>query len=145
MTVVALRRIRDDEQGAGLLAAFIVLFSALTVVGVGILIDSARYFGAGREADAIAMEAARAGANAISPDPLGEGVVVVNPAQAQAAAASAAGAFLARSPFNLGSVSVNGTQVTVSVTSNVDSWFPFMPDRSFTREATAEASAVHGP
>ena len=34
--------IRDDERGSGFIGAFIVLFSVLTLGGVGVLVDSAR-------------------------------------------------------------------------------------------------------
>ena len=85
------RRVRDDERGAGYLAAFIVLFSVLTVAGVGILVDSARILATDRQCSAIALEAARAGANAIDVDAVRAGTTAVDPAQAQAAAVGSGG------------------------------------------------------
>ena len=83
-----------DDRGAGYIAAFIVLLPTLLLAGVGILVDSGRYYTAYRQADAIAMEAARAGANALDANVLGAGGVAVDPAAAQVAAAAAAGAYV---------------------------------------------------
>jgi hypothetical protein len=132
-------RIRDDERGAGYLAAFIALFSVLLVAGVGILVDSARILAADRECSSIAMEAARAGANALDGDLLRAGTLTANPAQAQATAAAAAGAFVSRSGGALQSVSVAGSRVTVVVTASVDPWFPLMNGRTVSKAATANA------
>ena len=134
-----LRRIRDDERGAGYLAAFIVLFSVLLIAGVGILVDSARILAADRECSSIAMEAARAGANALDADLLRGGTVAANPAQAQATAASAAGSFVAHAGGTLQSVSVSGSRVTVVVSASVSPWFPLMSGRTVSKSATASA------
>jgi hypothetical protein len=134
-----LSRIRDDQRGAGYLAAFIVLFSVLLVAGVGILVDSARILAADRECSSIAMEAARAGANALDGDLLRAGTVTANPAQAQATAAAAAGAFVSRAGGSLQSVSVTGSRVTVVVTASVDPWFPMLSGRTVSKAATANA------
>jgi hypothetical protein len=134
-----LRRVGDDERGAGYLAAFIVLFSVLLVAGIGILVDSARILAADRECSSIAMEAARAGANALDGDLLRDGTVTANPAQAQATAAAAAGAFVSRAGGTLQSVSVAGSRVTVVVTASVDPWFPLVSGRTVSKSATANA------
>ena len=127
---------RDDERGAGYLAAFIVLFSVLLIAGVGILVDSARILAADRECSSIAMEAARAGANALDADLLREGTVSANPAQAQATAAAAAGAFVSHAGGTLQSVSVSGNRVTVVVSASVSPWFPLMSGRTVSKSAT---------
>lgn len=132
-------RFRRDDRGAGYLAAFIVLFSMLLVVGVGILVDSARVFSADRQCTSIAFEAARAGANALDADALRAGDILVDPAQAQATAAAAAGSFVSGSGATLQSVVVNGDRVTVVVSAFVSSWFPFMSDRTVTQQVTARA------
>ena len=134
------RRVRDDERGAGYLAAFIVLFSVLTVAGVGILVDSARILAADRQCSSIALEAARAGANAIDVDAVRAGATAVDPAQAQVAAASAAGAFVSGAGASLVSVTVNGDQVTVRVSATVDPWFPVMHTRTVSQQATVRAT-----
>jgi hypothetical protein len=132
-----LRRAAGDERGAGYLAAFIVLFSVLLIAGVGILVDSARILAADRECSSIAMEAARAGANALDGDLLRQGMLSVNPAQATAAAA--AGAFVSRAGGTLQSVSVSGSRVTVVVSASVNPWFPLMSGRTVSKTATANA------
>jgi hypothetical protein len=134
-----IRRIRDDKRGAGYLGAFIVLFSVLLVAGVGILVDSARILAADRECSSIAMEAARAGANALDGELLREGTVTASPAQAQATAAAAAGAFVSRAGGSLQSVSVAGSRVTVVVTASVEPWFPLLSGRTVSKSATANA------
>jgi hypothetical protein len=135
-----LRRLRDDERGAGYMAAFIVLFSVLLIACVGILVDSARILAADRECSSIAMEAARAGANAVDGDLLRDGVLAANPAQAQATAAAAAGAFVSHAGGTLQSVSVSGSTVTVVVSATVNPWFPLMSGRTVSKSATANAS-----
>ena len=133
-----LRRVRDDERGAGYLAAFIVLFSVLLIAGIGILVDSARILAADRECSSIAMEAARAGANALDADLLREGTVSANPAQAQATAAAAAGAFVSHAGGTLQSVSVSGSRVTVVVSASVSPWFPLMSGRTVSQDGDGE-------
>jgi hypothetical protein len=135
-----LRRLRDDERGAGYMAAFIVLFSVLLIACVGILVDSARILAADRECSSIAMEAARAGANAVDGDLLRDGVLAANPAQAQATAAAAAGAFVSHAGGTLQSVSVSGSTVTVVVSATVNPWFPLMSGRTVSKSATANAT-----
>jgi hypothetical protein len=140
--MTTLRRVRDDERGAGYLAAFIVLFSILTVMGVGILVDSARYFSSFRQTGSIALEAARAGANAMDAQSARlASDRVVDPVAGQAAAESAAAAFVSGSGATLTSVTVSGNSVSVRVEANVDSWFPFMSDRTVAQEASASLEA----
>lgn len=136
-------RLRDDERGAGYLAAFIVLFSVLVVAGVGILVDSARIFSADRQCTSIAFEAARAGANALAADSLygGDGFIV-DPDGAQRAARQAAADFVSAAGATLESVSVDGNQVTVVVSARVDSWFPLISDRTVRERTTADAVVV---
>jgi hypothetical protein len=135
-------RVRDDDRGAGYLAAFIVLFSVLVVAGVGILVDSARIFAADRQCTSIAFEAARAGANALRADAIREGVIEVDPAAASAAASAAAEAFASDAGATLQSVSVEGDRVTVVVSARVDAWFPMISDRTVTEHATARAGTI---
>lgn len=131
-----------DDRGAGHLAAFIVLLSVLLVAGVGILVDSARVLAADRECSSIAMEAARAGANALDAELLRDGGIAANPAQAQATAAAAAGAFVSRAGGTLQSVAVSGSRVTVVVSASVSPWFPLMSGRTVSKSATANAAST---
>lgn len=134
------RSLRDD-RGAGYMAAFIVLFGTLTLAGVGILVDTARIMSSHRQTDTIALEAARAGANAVDAQLLrNAGGVSVDPAAAQAAASSAAAAFVSGSGASLSSVTVNGDRVTVRVAATVDPWFPIMSTRTVSSQASATAA-----
>ena len=135
-------RVRDDERGAGYLAAFIVLFSVLVVAGVGILIDSARIFAADRQCTSIAFEAARAGANALNADAIRDGLIEVDAAAANTAASAAAAAFVSDAGATLQSVTVDGDEVTVVVSAGVDAWFPMISDRTVTESTTARAGTI---
>jgi hypothetical protein len=137
-----IRRSLADDRGAGYLAAFIVLFSVLLVAGVGILVDMSRIFTADREVTSISMEAARAGANAIDAESIGNGGVAVHPGRAQSAAATAAANFVSHTDATLVSVSVSANRVTVTVSSGVDSWFPIVSGRTVSATSTAEANRL---
>lgn len=142
------RSLRDD-RGAGYMAAFIVLFGTLTLAGIGILVDTARILSAHRQTDTIALEAARAGANAVDVQVLrGGGGVAVDPGAAQAAASAAAASFVSGSGASISSVTVNGDRVTVRISATVDPWFPIMSTRTVASQASARAAtgvAGEGP
>lgn len=133
------RRLWADERGAGTLGAFLVLFAVIVPLGVGILVDTARVMSADRQCRAIALEAARAGANALDPVALRGGVLAVDPTQAHAAAASAAAAFVSGSGATLTSVTVEGDRVTVMVSATVEPWL--LSTRTVTKSASATATA----
>ena len=145
MTAPATVRRLSDDRGAGYIAAFIVLLPTLLLAGVGIVIDSARYYTSFRQADAVAMEAARAGANSLDRHSLGEGGAAVDAASAQATSHAAASAYVSSTGLHLDSVAVNGNQVVVSVSGTVDSWFPLLGDRTVTRTASARAISSRAP
>ena len=140
-------RVRSDERGAGYLAAFIVLFSVLVVAGVGILVDSSRMFSSQRQCSSIALEAARAGANAVDAAALLSGSgFFVDPDEAQAEAYAAASAFTSEAGASLQSVRIVGNRVEVVVSAHVDSWFPMMSGRTVTQEAAAVGQlGLEGP
>ena len=142
-----LSRVRADERGAGYLAAFIVLFSVLVVAGVGVLVDSSRMFSAQRQCSSIALEAARAGANAVDAAALySGGGFFVDPDDAQAEAYAAAAAFTSEAGASLQSVDIVGNRVEVVVSAHVDSWFPVMSGRTVTQESAAVAEiGLEGP
>lgn len=130
-----------DDRGAGYMAAFIILFGTLTLVGIGILVDTARILSSHRQTDTIALEAARAGANAVDAQLMrSSGGIVVDPAAAQAAASSAAAAFVSGSGATLSSVTISGDRVTVRVSATVDPWFPVMSTRTVSSQASATAA-----
>jgi Flp pilus assembly protein TadG len=135
-------RIRDDDRGAGYLAAFIVLFPMLLGAGVGILVDSARIFAADRQCTSIAFEAARAGANALHAEAIRDGAIEIDTGAASAAASAAAAALVSSAGATLQSVTVDGDAVTVVVSADVDAWFPLISDRTVTERATARAGMV---
>lgn len=135
-----LRSLRDD-RGAGYMAAFIMLFGTLSLAGIGILVDTARILSTHRQTDTMALEAARAGANAVDAQLLrNAGGVTVDAAGAQAAASAAAAAFVSGSGASISSVSVNGDQVTVRISATVDPWFPIMSTRTVSSQASATAA-----
>lgn len=123
-------RMRTDDRGAGYLAAFIVLFGTLTLGAVGVLVDSARIVSAERHASAAAYEAARVGAQAVSVGSSRGGGSTIDPAAAQAAATRAAGALLAGSDAQLQSVTVTGDEIVVTISRQVDPWFPMIEGRT---------------
>ena len=135
--IVVWRRFRDDERGAGFVAAFIVLFGALTLAGVGVIVDSARVVSAQRQASSAAYEAARAGANAVQLGTVRGGNATVDPDSARAAALDAAGALLAGTDATISDVSVTGNEVVVTVTRRVDPAFPLIAPRTINETGRA--------
>ncbi len=125
-----LRRFRDDERGAGYIAAFIVLFAVLTLGGVGVIVDSARIVSAQRHASAAAFEAARAGAQALQVGSARDGGASLDPDAARAAALQAAGGLLAGTDATVSDVTVTGDEVVVTVTRRVDPYFPVISGRT---------------
>lgn len=134
-----MRRLRADERGAGTLGAFLVLFAVIVPLGVGILVDTARVMSTDRQCRAIALEAARAGANALDAAALRGGVIAVDPTEAHAAAASAAGAFVSGSGATITEVRVDGDRVTVTVSATVNPWL--LSTRTVSKSASATATA----
>ncbi|WP_116996856.1 hypothetical protein [Desertimonas flava] len=134
-----------DDRGAGYVAAFIVLFGTLTLAGIGVLVDTARIMSTHRQTDTMALEAARAGANAVDAQLLRSGGgIAVDPGRAQAAASVAAAAFVSGSGASISSVSVDGDRVTVRISATVDPWFPIMSTRTVSSQASATAATGIG-
>lgn len=95
---------RDEGSGGGAVLVMVALIPAL-LIAFGLVVDGGAKTGALDRANRIAMEAARAGAQAVS----GPGAV------SAAAARVAANNYLSAEGLS-GSVSVNGTRVQVNVT-----------------------------
>ena len=117
-----LRRLRSDERGAGYMLAFIILSGALIGAGTAALADAGRVSAAQRHSSSIAYEAARVGAQEVVS---AEGTTFALDAEAaRAAAASAAINLASTSDARLGGVRVAGDEVIVTITFQVDRWFP---------------------
>lgn len=104
----ARRTHRRDDQGAAM--PFVVLFTVALLAVAGLVIDGGYALGAKRQAMNTAEQAARVGADALSPSALRDGRTQVDPQQAAAAARS-----YLQSVGAEGQVSVNGGEVTVTV------------------------------
>ena len=131
------RRFRDDERGAGFVAAFVVLFAVLTLAGVGVIVDSAHIVTAQRHASAAAYEAARAGANAVQVGAARDGAAGVDPSAARAAALDAASSLLAGSGAAVSEVTVSDNEVVVRVTRRVEAAFPLIAGRTISETGRA--------
>lgn len=103
-------RSRRDRQRGQVTVVFVVLAAVLVMLG-GLAYDGAQILNAKRAASSLALEAARAGAQAISTEPIyqGEGSVTVDPIQARIAASE----FLDR--HDEWSISVQGDTVSTTV------------------------------
>lgn len=107
------------------MAAFIVLFSTLTAGGMSVIADSSRIVSAERHATGVSFEAARAGAQAVDEGTVRlAGAATLDPIAAEDAARAAAGQLLIGASATLTSVEIIGDQVVVTITDQVDPWFP---------------------
>lgn len=111
--VRAERRRMRDERGAS--TAIIVLFTLALLSVAGLVIDGGYALGAKREAMNEAEQAARVGADALNVAGLRDGVAQVDPDRA----VTAVQAYLNQVGAN-GTVTVNGGEVTVTVTGQQD-------------------------
>jgi hypothetical protein len=110
-TVTGLRR-RLGGSESGMVTAFVVIFTVALLVMAGLVLDGGLALSAKVQAIDDAQAAARAGAQAIDiPLYRSTGQVTLDPTQATADAEQ----YLARSGHT-GTVTVNGDQVTVTVT-----------------------------
>lgn len=129
------RRICDERGSASILIAALGL---ALLMATGLAVDGGRKLGALSEARNIADNAARAGAQAIDTDAYRQGgATALDPTSATAAA----DAYLA-AQGHTGSVIVQGSTVTVTVTIVIDP--TFLPG-TITASATESASALTGP
>ena len=124
---------RHDERGS--VSILIAALGLALLMATGLAVDGGRKLGALSEARDIADNAARAGAQMIDTDTYrSSGVPIINPA----AATERANNYLA-SQGHQGTVSVNGTTVTVTVTIAINP--TFLPGQIVV-SATESASAV---
>ena len=112
--IAALGRLRPrlDDAESGMVTAFVVIFTLALVLMAGLVLDGGLALAAKVQAVDDAQAAARAGAQAIDiPTYRASGQITLDPAQAAADAEH----YLAAAGHT-GTVSVNGEQVTVTVT-----------------------------
>lgn len=102
-----------DQRGVS--ALVVVLLTTALFSVAGLVIDGGYALSARREAMTQAQQAARVGADALAVGALRDGTVQVDPERAAAAARS-----YLRSVGASGTVSVNGGEISVSVTSTSD-------------------------
>ena len=106
------RRARLDDAESGMVTAFVVIFTLALVLVAGLVLDGGLALAAKVQAIDDAQAAARAGAQAIDiPTYRASGQITLDPALATADAEH----YLAVAGHT-GTVSVNGEQVTVTVT-----------------------------
>ncbi|MDA8186134.1 MAG: hypothetical protein M0035_17205 [Actinomycetota bacterium] len=106
------RRARLGDAESGMVTAFVVIFTLALVLMAGLVLDGGLALAAKVQAVDDAQAAARAGAQAIDiPTYRASGQITLDPAQAAADAER----YLAAAGHT-GTVSVNGEQVTVTVT-----------------------------
>ena len=106
------RRARLGDAESGMVTAFVVIFTLALVLMAGLVLDGGLALAAKVQAIDDAQAAARAGAQAIDiPTYRASGQITLDPAQATADAQR----YLAAAGHT-GTVSVNGEQVTVTVT-----------------------------
>lgn len=106
------RRYPSDERGQ--VTAFVVGLAGALLLLTGLVVDGGRAISARLQALDDAQQAARVGAEMLSPNSLRGGGSVLDPT----AATAAAQAFLAAAGTS-GHVSITGTQVHVTVTTTV--------------------------
>jgi hypothetical protein len=99
---------RPDDQGS--VTVFVVGILLALIVTAGLVFDGGSIIAGHREADAEAEGAARAAAEQVATAALHAGTVSIDPARAQAAAYVYLSAY-----HHAGTVTVNGDQVTVTV------------------------------
>ena len=112
IAAVGRRRARLGDAESGMVTAFVVIFTLALVLMAGLVLDGGLALAAKVQAVDDAQAAARAGAQAIDiPTYRASGQITLDPAQAAADAQR----YLAAAGHT-GTVSVNGEQVTVTVT-----------------------------
>ena len=125
-----------SEHGA--ISVFVVVVTVAMVAVAGLVLDGGRLLAARREAQDIAANAARAGAQALDEEQLRAGRTVIDPT----AGATAVARYLSQTAAT-GTSSVSGETVTVRVRMPVRMLLPFTGGRR-TVSATQRARAVQG-
>lgn len=124
---------------AGTISVFVVIVAMALVAVAALVLDGGRLLAARREAQDIAGNAARAGAQALDEHRLRSGRTVLDPG----AGAGAVARYLADTPAT-GTGTVQGDLVTVRVRLPVQMLLPFTGPGQRTVRATQQARAVQG-
>jgi hypothetical protein len=135
-------RARLDHDESGMVTAFVVIFTAALLVMAGLVLDGGLALSAKVQAIDDAQAAARAGAQAIDlPTYRATGQIALDPTQATADAQR----YLANAG-QVGTVQVNGEQVTVTVTiSQPTQILSLVGVDHLTVSSTGTATAEQGP
>lgn len=123
----------------GAIGVFVVVVTVALISVAGLVLDGGRLLAARREAQDIAANAARAGAQALDEDQLRAGRTVIDPT----AGATAIARYLTQTPAT-GTSSVSGDAVTVRVRMPVRMLLPLTGTGRRTVTATRRARAVQG-
>lgn len=112
-----LRRLVRDDRGSAMVAAFTLMFALTGGSIIWLTRDVDRAVNAAAEADAVAFQAARAGAQAINPASLRSSHPTLDPTAAATRATQTAATILTanQSVGRVVAVSVDGDRVTVTV------------------------------
>jgi len=126
---------RFDDPERGSITSFVAVIAACLVLVAGMAYDGGEVVAGGARARSLADKAARAGAQAVDVDELrSTGHVVLDPEAAVAAAED----YLHRVGAS-GSATVDGAEVTVTVSVTVPMRILPSPDRTITAVETAAA------
>ncbi len=127
-------RRRDDR---GVTTAFVAIVAVGLLFVAGLVADGGRYIAAYRQAGDLAANAARAAAQGVDTEALRDGEVRLDATDAQARADD----FLAAAGHaGVGTVSVDGAEVTVIVTLTADALILPTGTKAVTASATAAAT-----
>lgn len=128
-----MRRCQDPERGN--ITSFVAVIATCLVLVAGMAYDGGQVVAGGARARSLADKAARAGAQAVDVDELrSTGRIVLDPAAAEAAAED----YLRRVGAS-GTATVDGPEVTVTVSVTVSMRILPSPDRTITAVETAAA------
>lgn len=128
-----------DRQD-GTVTAFLAVLAVALFAAAGLVVDGGRALAAREQAAAVAEQAARAGAEAVSVASLHRGTVVLDPGQAEASASG----YLQQVGVR-GAVAVVGDSVTVTVSEAVPTtMLDIVGIRSMTVHASATATDLAG-
>jgi Flp pilus assembly protein TadG len=121
-----MKPIENNDEGAGMILAVVILTGILLIVAAGMIIDGSRVLTARRHATWVAYETARAGAQQVGPNFQTTGVTGLDPAATDTAARTAFAGLASGSKTRLASVTVTATDVIVVVSEPASSSYPLM-------------------
>jgi uncharacterized membrane protein len=132
-------RVRPTATERGTISVFVVVVTVALIAVAGLVLDGGRLLAARREAQDIAANAARAGAQALDEEHLRAGRTVIDPT----AGATAVARYLVQTPAT-GTSSISGDAVTVRVQMPVRVLLPLTGTSQRTVTSSQRARAVQG-